>query len=159
MLDLAEMFTEEDIYFELYRHRAIYTNEDALVVKAEQGFQGTETKSLFLKGKNGRNYIFLTFTTKRANFKQLSQLVGTRLSVVFAEEMEQQTVQKSGAVSPFGYDIDVPLIIDEELLDHEKLVFAPGRPDRTMVVLVKDLKKILSTLNMETLLFSDEVNK
>ncbi len=30
MIDLAKKFLHENIYFELYHHRAIYTNEDAL---------------------------------------------------------------------------------------------------------------------------------
>ena len=41
MIDLAKKFLHENIYFELYHHRAIYTNEDALVIKKEQGFTGT----------------------------------------------------------------------------------------------------------------------
>ncbi len=40
--------------------------------------------------------------------------------------MEEQTGQKQGAVSPFGYEEQIPIIIDEELLSKEKLVFAPG---------------------------------
>ena len=35
MIDLAKKFLHENIYFELYHHRAIYTNEDALVIKKE----------------------------------------------------------------------------------------------------------------------------
>ena len=150
MINLEEKFKQNNIDFELYHHRAIYTNEDALVVKAEQGFYGTETKSLFIKDKQGNNYIFLTFTTKRSDFKHLSKLVGKRLSVVSSEVMEELTGQKSGAVSPFGYETVVPVIIDEELLSHEKLVFAPGRPDQTMVVKVADLDKIIEVLELET---------
>lgn len=71
-----------NIYFELYHHRAIYTNEDALVVKKEQGFTGTETKSLFLKDKKDNNYVYLTFTTKQTDFKALGKIIGKRLSIV-----------------------------------------------------------------------------
>lgn len=155
MIDLAAKFDKEGIPFELYEHRSIYTNEDALVIKAEQQFSGTETKSLFLKDKKGNNYIFLTFTTKRSDFKALSQLVGAKLSVVSPEKMEEKTGQKPGAVSPFGYEEKVPVIIDQELLAHEKLVFAPGRPDRTMVVKVADLDRIIEVLNLETYDFSE----
>lgn len=144
MLDLEKKLTEENIYFEIYQHRAIYTNDDALVIKKEQGFSGTETKSLFLKGKDGTYFIFLTFTTKRTDFKKLKQIVGQKLSVVSPEDMEELTGQKPGAVSPFEYESNVPVIIDEELLSQEKLVFAPGRPDRTMVVLVKDIDRIIN---------------
>ena len=105
---------------------------------------------MFIKDKQGNNYIFLTFTTKRSDFKRLSKLVGKRLSVVSSEVMEELTGQKSGAVSPFGYEQVVPVIIDEELLSQKKLVFAPGRPDQTMVVKVADLDKIIEVLELET---------
>lgn len=94
MIDLAKKFLHENIYFELYHHRAIYTNEDALVIKKEQGFTGTETKSLFLKDKKDNNYVYLTFTTKQTDFKALGKIVGKRLSIVSSERMEEQTGQK-----------------------------------------------------------------
>lgn len=156
MINLEEKLTEADIQFELYHHQAIYTNEDAVIMKEEKGFTGTETKSLYLKGKDGRYYIFLTFTTKRTNFKEISKIVGTRLSVVSGDEMEEQTGQKPGAVSPFGYENNVPIIIDEELLEYEKLVFAPGKPDSTMVIRVEDLDEILDLLDIKKYLYSEE---
>lgn len=148
MIDLAKKFLHENIYFELYHHRAIYTIEDALVIKKEQGFTGTETKSLFLKDKKDNNYVYLTFTTKQTDFKALGKIVGKRLSIVSSERMEEQTGQKQGAVSPFGYEKQIPIIIDEELLSNEKLVFAPGRPDQTMVIQTVDLNKIIQLLEM-----------
>ena len=78
MIDLAKKFLHENIYFELYHHRAIYTNEDALVIKKEQGFTGTETKSLFLKDKK----IITTYIWKQTDFKALGKIVGKRLSIV-----------------------------------------------------------------------------
>ncbi len=75
MISLKDKFLKENIPFELYDHRAIYTNEDALVVKKEQGFTGTETKSLFLKDKKDNYYIYLTFTTKKSDFKKVSKLM------------------------------------------------------------------------------------
>lgn len=70
MISLKDKFLKENIPFELYGHRVIYTNEDALVVKKEQGFTGTETKSLFLKDKKDNYYIYLTFATKKAISKR-----------------------------------------------------------------------------------------
>ena len=148
MIDLAKKFLHENIYFELYHHRAIYTNEAAMVIKKQQAFTGTETKSLFLKDKKDNNYVYLTFTTKQTDFKALGKIVGKRLSIVSSERMEEQTGQKQGAVSPFGYEKQIPIIIDEELLSNEKLVFAPGRPDQTMVIQTVDLNKIIQLLEM-----------
>lgn len=159
MINLAEKFKQSNIYYELYEHRAIYTNEDALVVKSEKGFTGTETKSLFLKSKDDRNFVLLTFTTKRTDFKLLKHVVGEKLSIVPSDEMETQTGQKPGAVSPFGYPKDIPIIVDEELYSKEKLVFAPGRPDRTMVVLGADLPEIIRVLGNECFNYSDDENE
>ncbi|HFD1662241.1 TPA: YbaK/EbsC family protein [Enterococcus faecium] len=158
MIDLAKKFLHENIYFELYHHRAIYTNEDALVIKKEQGFTGTETKSLFLKDKKDNNYVYLTFTTKQTDFKALGKIVGKRLSIVSSERMEEQTGQKQGAVSPFGYEKQIPIIIDEELLSNEILVFAPGRPDQTMVIQTVDLNKIIQLLEMPIFLMPANEN-
>lgn len=149
MMNLPNFFQTHDLYYELYEHPALYTNEAAVKMKNDKGFTGTETKSLFLKGKDKRYYVFFTFTTKRTDFKQISALVGKRLSLVSSEEMERVTGQKAGAVSPLGYEGDIPLIIDKELFDQEKLVFAPGRPDNTMVILAKDLEKIIELLQLE----------
>lgn len=156
MIDLEELFKTENIPFEIYHHRAIYTNEEALMIKTEQGFNGTETKSLYLKDKKNRHYIYFTFTTKKSDFKYISRLVGNKVSVVSPEIMEEITGQKAGAVSPFGYLDETPIILDEELLRQEKLVFAPGRPDRTMVVQVNDLDRIFEVLKIKTYLLETE---
>ncbi|WP_275400448.1 YbaK/EbsC family protein [Enterococcus faecium] len=158
MIDLAKKFSHANIYFELYHHRAIYTNEDALVVKKEQGFTGIETKSLFLKDKKDNNYVYLTFTTKQTNFKALGKIIGKRLSIVSSEHMEEQTGQKQGTVSPFGYEEQIPIIVDEELLSKEKLVFAPGRPDQTMVIKTIDLNKIIQLLEIPMFLMPANEN-
>lgn len=71
MIDLAKKFSHANIYFELYHHRAIYTNEDALVVKKEQGFTGTETKSLFLKDKKDNNYCISDFYYETNGFQSI----------------------------------------------------------------------------------------
>ncbi|GAA3016105.1 YbaK/EbsC family protein [Tetragenococcus solitarius] len=159
MFNLALSLKEADIYYELYQHRKIFSNEDALVVKAEQGFSGTETKSLFLKNKKQHYFIFLTFMTKQTDFKKLQRLTGQRLKIVDSVEMEQLTGQKPGAVSPFGYDPSVAIIIDEELLDQEKLVFAPGRPDQTMVILGKDLPAIINLFKNKSYIYPKESNE
>ncbi|AYW46032.1 hypothetical protein C7K43_08925 [Tetragenococcus koreensis] len=63
-----------------------------------------------------RYFIFFTFTTKQANFKKIRQLVGQRLKIIPANDMQQITGQKSGAFSPFSYDQSVSMIVVEELL-------------------------------------------
>lgn len=159
IVDLEDFLRTHSIYFELYDHDPIYTNEAAVVMKEEKGFTGTETKALFLKGKSGRYYSFVTFTTKNADFKQLKQVVGEKVKIVSSDEMEAVSGQKPGAVTPLGYEDAVSLIVDEELIRQEKLVFAPARPDQTMVILAKDLKRIIQLLGNEIFVYNDNVLK
>lgn len=155
IVNLEEFLREHAIYFELYHHDPLYTNEDAVIMKKEKGFTGTETKALFLKGKSGKYYSFVTFTTKNTNFKRLKQVVGEKVAIVKPDEMEEVTGQKVGAVTPLGYTASVPMIVDEELFEQEKLVFAPARPDQTMVILVEDLRKIIDLLGNELFIYSE----
>lgn len=156
IVNLEEFLREQSIYFELYNHNPIYTNEDAVIMKEEKGFIGTETKALFLRGKSGKIYSFVTFTTKRTDFKRLKKVVGEKVAVVKQDEMEAITGQKAGAVTPLGYEPSVSVIVDEELFKQEKLVFAPARPDQTMVILVEDLRKIIGLLKNELFIYSEE---
>ncbi|OJF97157.1 prolyl-tRNA editing protein [Alkalibacterium sp. 20] len=155
IVNLEEFLREHAIYFELYDHDPIYTNEDAVIMKKEKGFTGTETKALFLKGKSGQYYSFVTFTTKSTDFKRLKQAVGEKLAIVKPDEMEEVTGQKVGAVTPLGYEASIPMIVDEELFEQEKLVFAPARPDQTMVIQAEDLKKIIGLLGNELFIYSE----
>ncbi len=155
IVNLEDFLRKHSIYFELYHHDPIYTNEAAVIMKEEKGFTGTETKALFLKGKSGKYYSFVTFTTKRTNFKRLKQVVGEKVAVVKEDEMESVTSQRAGAVTPLGYENTIPIIVDEELFKQEKLVFAPARPDQTMVILVKDLREMIDLLENELFIYSE----
>lgn len=157
IIDLEEFLKRHEIYFELYTHDPIYTNEDAVTMKEEKGFTGVETKALFLKGKSGRYYSFVTFTTKNTDFKRLKKILQEKVKIVSPDEMEETTGQKPGAVTPLGYVSSVPAIVDEELLQQEKWVFAPGRPDRTMVILAKDVQQIIALLGNECFIYNENL--
>lgn len=159
IVNLENFLSDHGIYFELYHHQPMYTYEESLAMKEAKGFTGTETKALFLKGKDGTYYSYLTIPGQRTDFKALKHLVGQKLSFVQPEDMENLTGQPSGAVVPFGYERQVPLIINGEILDHERIVFAPARPDQTMVVQVKDLKEIISLLGNDYYIETSDPDK
>ncbi|MDN6626446.1 MAG: YbaK/EbsC family protein, partial [Pisciglobus halotolerans] len=93
--------------------------------------------------------------TKNIDFKHIKKVVGEKASIVKPDEMEKVTGQKVGAVTPIGYEPSIPVIVDEALFEQEKLVFAPARPDQTMVILAKDLKKIINLLGNELFIYSE----
>lgn len=159
IVNLEGFLRTHGIYFEMYNHDPIYTNEAAVKMKEEKGFIGTETKALFLKGKSGRYYSFMTFTTKIVDFKQLKQVVGEKIKIVQPDEMKTVTGQIPGAVTPLGYEDTVSLIVDEELFRQQKLVFAPARPDQTMVIAAIDLNRIIQLLGNELFVYNERKYK
>lgn len=58
-----------------------------------------------------------------------------------------------------GYEDTVSLIVDEELFLQEKLVFAPARPDQTMVIAAKDLNRIIQLLGNELFVYNERKYK
>lgn len=153
MIDLKETLSQHRIDFEWYDHEPIFTYEAAENMKAEKGFTGTETKSLYLKDKQGNHYTYFTLPHNSIDFKVLKEITGKKLSIVRTEVMEAETGQKAGAVGPIGYEEPTPLILDKELLEYEKLVFAPGKPDATIVIYSKDLERICEILETELIVY------
>lgn len=159
--NLADIFKENGIYYELYSHRPIFTFEDAEAIKEELGFSATETKALFIQGKKTKKYyVYFSFTRQQADFKAIKKLVGERCSVVGVEELKELTNQEPGAVCPFGYDSEVGMIVDTKMYQEERLVFAPTVPDHSMVVLAKDIDNIIALFgNQKYLLDTEETTE
>mgnify|MGYP002508862565 CR=1 FL=1 len=68
-------------------HEPILNYETAERVDKELGLTGTETKTLFLKGKSNNYYLFITLSDVRMDSKVLKSLFGEKVSLVNGEEI------------------------------------------------------------------------
>src|SRR3989344_9666150 len=69
----------------------VLSYETAEKVRKEFGLTGTESKSLFLKAKDGKYYMFVSVEGKRADFEKIKDKLGVKISVASQEELKSQT--------------------------------------------------------------------
>lgn len=72
-------------------------------------------------------------------FKKLYAVKDLRMAS--KEEVEKVTTVQIGAVPPFGHIFDIPLYVDQSLLEQSDVFFNPGRHDRTIKMSVEEYKK------------------
>ncbi len=143
---VLKLLKDNDIKYEEYEHEPILSYETARKVGEELGFVGTESKSLFLKGKSSAYYVFITVEGVKINLNQAKSLVGEKISICPGAELTEVTGCLPGCASLLGYEKDVVIILDEEVKRHERLIFSPGVAEITMIINTTDLLEILGKI-------------
>ena len=126
-------------------HEPILNYETAVKVDKELKFSGHETKSLFLKGKSGKHYIFITLMEERMDSKLLKELLGEKINLVSGEEMIELTGMEPGCMTPFGLEDGLieAIVVDPKIYQEEKLILAFGTSKMSMEIVAKELKVLL----------------
>lgn len=126
-------------------HEPILNYETAEKVDKEINFNGHETKSLFLKGKSGKHYIFITLMETRMDSKVMKELLGEKVSLVSGDEMIELTGMEPGCMTPFGLEDGLisAIVVDTKIYEEEKLILAFGTSRMSMEIDSKELKTLL----------------
>jgi len=136
-------------------HEPVYDYETAARVRERFGLEGVESKSLFLKTRDGRSVVFVTVQGKRLDAKAMKRLLGSPVSIGSDEELTAKTGCEPGCAVPFGLDPSIVLVIDEEIFRHASFIFSPGPPSRTMVIETSAIAAILAAGENEVVRYSD----
>lgn len=125
-------------------HEPILNYETAEKVDKELGLTGTETKTLFLKGKSGKYYLYVTLSDRRMDSKLLKDILGEKSKLVSGEDMIELTGMQPGCMTPFGLPADLisGIVIDNDIYKEEKLICAFGSETMSMEIVAEDLKSI-----------------
>lgn len=126
-------------------HEPILNYETAERVDKELGLTGTETKTLFLKGKSNNYYLFITLSDVRMDSKVLKSLFGEKVSLVNGEEMKKVTGMQPGCMTPFGLEDKLikSIVVDTKIDEEDLLILAFGSETMSMEISPQDLHKIL----------------
>ena len=141
-----EILKNLDIPFKEFDHEPILNYETAKKVKEELNMLGTESKNLFLKSKDNKYYLLLTIEGKKADFDKLKQIIGKRVSLGSPEELNEKTGCIPGCATPFGNDNEITIIFDNDILNHEKWLYSPGYPNKTIELETKYIPNILNSM-------------
>ncbi|MBS3078982.1 DNA-binding protein [Candidatus Pacearchaeota archaeon] len=141
-----EILNQLNIKFKECDHEPVLSYETAKSIRKRFNLTGIESKNLFLKSKDSKYYLLLTIEGKKANFDLLKSILGKRVSLASPEELKEKTGCIPGCATPFGNDEDIDIIFDQEVLKHDKWIYSPGVPEKSIEIETKDLPKILSSM-------------
>jgi Cys-tRNA(Pro) deacylase len=77
----------------------------------------------------GKPVVVLVSGANRLDERRLAEVAGRPVTKADAETARQATGYAIGGVPPFGHAGDVPVFMDRDLLGHEIVWAAAGRPD------------------------------
>lgn len=143
-----ELLKQLKIPFKEYDHEPILDYNTAEKVKQKFQWTGKESKNLFLKSKDNKNFfLLLTIEGKKADFDKLRAILKTRVSLASPEELKEKTGCIPGCATPFGNDKEITIIFDKSILDHEKWIYSPGFPEKSIELETRYIEKILEQLD------------
>lgn len=141
-----DLLNKYSISFKEYDHDPILSYEDAEREAKRFGWQGVESKNVFMKGSNGNYYLYVTTQGKNVDFKMLKNLLGAKLSIASSEDVENVIHCVPGCVAPFGFNENIIILIDVSIFNNHDYLFSPGVTTKTIQTNIKDLKVIFDNL-------------
>ncbi|MDO4282469.1 MAG: YbaK/EbsC family protein [Clostridia bacterium] len=148
-----KLFDKLKIEYTVMNHRAIFSENDSDGI--EEKCEGTICKNLFLKEKGGTKFYLVSLPLhKRADIKKLEKELNIKkLTFGNEEELFEKLNIRSGSVSILNMieapNTDVYFIIDQELLNHDKVCFHPNDNTSSISFKSKELVKILDYFSVK----------
>jgi Ala-tRNA(Pro) deacylase len=144
--DLAQCLERLGIATETVEHPPLFTVEESRALRGE--IAGGHTKNLFLKDKKDQLFLIVAEEAAEIDMKSLHRRIGSaRLSFGRPELLVALLGVAPGAVTPFGAINDsagrVSVILDAELMRHERLNFHPLENTATTTIGRDDLLAFL----------------
>ncbi|MBP9667180.1 prolyl-tRNA synthetase associated domain-containing protein [Candidatus Saccharibacteria bacterium] len=152
--DCIRFLQQLSIPYELVRHEAVYTVEEAMRVLPGR----TEIKNLFIQDDKGRRqYLVVMPGLKRLDLRKLADDLGEKkVRFCSPEKVETMLGVKPGSVSIFCCLNEtahhVKVIVDAELLNEPDLDFHPISNTATLFIPTQSIHTILATLPQESVL-------
>ena len=140
------LLKQHGVAYEEFDHEPILNYDDAEKQKQHFGWTGTESKNVFMKGGDGKYYVFVTFQGQRVDFKKLKEVLGVKLSIASEDDVRNVVQCVPGCVAPFGFSSDITILLDPTLFTHTDYLFSPGVTTKTIRTNVQDLKKVFDGL-------------
>ncbi|NWL79139.1 hypothetical protein DM872_20025 [Pseudomonas taiwanensis] len=150
------LLDEHAIRYREVSHEPVLDYPTAHAVRERFGLRGVESKSLFLRLKNGGYAMLVTLEGARADWAQLKALLGARPSIASDEELVALTGCVPQCACPLGHAEEIALVFDEAIFRHDFLIYSPGPPEYTLEVATADLARLLPQLPNRVLHYRSE---
>lgn len=151
--DLFAYFDRLGIATDTVEHEPVFTVAESQSIKAR--IPGAHSKNLFVKDKKGRLFLITAKSETAIDLKRAHEALGAsgRLSFGSAEQLREVLGVEPGSVTPFAVVNDtagrVTMILDANLMDHERVNFHPLVNSMTTGVSREDLLVFLRATGHE----------
>ncbi|MCB5174610.1 MULTISPECIES: prolyl-tRNA synthetase associated domain-containing protein [Microvirga] len=141
------------IQAETVEHEPVFTVAESRPVKAR--IPGAHSKNLFVKDKKGRLFLITAKDETPIDLKRAHEAIGAsgRLSFGSAEQLRSVLGVEPGSVTPFAIVNDragqVTMILDANLMEHERVNFHPLVNSMTTGVSREDLLRFIRSTGHE----------
>ncbi len=151
--ELLERLSALGIAAETVEHEPVFTVAESRPIKAR--IPGAHSKNLFVKDKKGRYFLISAKDETPIDLKRTHEAIGAsgRLSFGSADQLRALLGVEPGAVTAFAVVNDtegrVTMVLDANLLEHERVNFHPLVNSMTTGVHRDDLLKFLRATGHE----------
>ena len=151
--ELLNRLAELGIEAETVEHEPVFTVAESRPVKAR--IPGAHSKNLFVKDKKGRLFLITAKDETPIDLKRVHEAIGAsgRVSFGSADQLRAALGVEPGSVTPFAAANDpegrVTVILDANLMEHERVNFHPLVNSMTTGVHRDDLLKFLRATGHE----------
>jgi Ala-tRNA(Pro) deacylase len=141
---------------ETVEHEPVFTVAESKPVKAR--IPGAHSKNLFVKDKKGRFFLISAKDETPIDLKRTHEVIGAsgRLSFGSADQLRALLGVEPGSVTAFAVANDVEgrvtMVLDANLMEHERVNFHPLVNSMTTGVSREDLLKFLNATGHEPLI-------
>lgn len=138
------------ISFQEFEHRPVYTSKEASEVS--EHLEAESTKCIVLQSLE-KIFVVTMAANEKINYSEIKKVLGEKkLSMMPIEDLRQKLGIEVGAVSPFGYESTVRLVVSSSLLKQNNIYINPGLNNVTIKIRGKDFENIM--LHSRALLYT-----
>jgi Ala-tRNA(Pro) deacylase len=154
--ELLERLSALGIAAETVEHEPVFTVAESRPIKAR--IPGAHSKNLFVKDKKGRFFLISAKDETPIDLKRAHEAIGAsgRLSFGSADQLRALLGVEPGSVTAFAVVNDtegrVTMVLDANLLEHERVNFHPLVNSMTTGVSREDLIKFLRATGHDPLI-------
>jgi Ala-tRNA(Pro) deacylase len=144
--ELLNILDEIGIESTTHEHPAVFTVEEAN--KYKDGIEGGHSKNLFFRDRKKNLILVVTLSDKPIRIKEVGNKIDAKgLSFAKPERLKEVLGVIPGSVTPLAVinagAHDLRVILDEEMMEYEKLNFHPIVNTATTTLSSKDLLKFM----------------
>jgi Cys-tRNA(Pro)/Cys-tRNA(Cys) deacylase len=108
---------------------------------------GQVIRSILFRLRENEFFMVLVSGPRQVNWRQLRLHFNTnRLTLATPEEVLSVTGYRIGTVSPFGFSLNSPILVDQRVKNHAEISLGSGLPGIALIIRTDDLIRLIEPM-------------